>query len=98
MPKDTPVLNNIYYLSIASTIYGLSTVLFITAKSRVVKIVTCIWVAVSSVALYKEIFLDPTNWTWWSAGLLLFVSLNLFLIVSIVEKIKSKNGNSGNNI
>lgn len=95
---NVAILNNIYYISVASTIYGMSIVIFITAINKLIKIISCLWLGVSSAALYNEIFLDPTNWTWWSAGLVIFVSLNLLLTVSIVEKIKSKNDSSNNNI
>ena len=96
MPKDVQVLNNIYYISIASVVYGMSIVIFILAAKMAIKIISCIWLAVSGTALYNELFSDPTNWTWWSLGLIIFVAANLFLTVSIIEKTKSKNGNNNN--
>lgn len=98
MPKDNAVLYNLYYISIASAIYGFSLVMFMLANGKWSKIVSCIWLGVSSAALYTELFLDPTNWTWWSLGLCVVVSLNMFLSVSIIERIKNKkNGSSRNN-
>jgi len=93
MPKYYAVLYNLYYISIASTVYGFSLVMFMLSNGLFSKVVSCIWLGVSSAALYTELFLDPTNWTWWSAGLVVFVSVNLFLSISIIEKIKSNGSN-----
>lgn len=97
MPKDVPVLNNLYYICIASVIYGLSMMIFIIAKTRLLKIGGCLWLGVSSAALYNELFLDATNYSWWSFGLMAFISANLFLSVLIIEKIKNINGSNNNN-
>jgi len=96
MPKDIRVLKNLYYISGASAMYGLSIVIFMIAKSRKVKIVSCGWLGISSAVLYNELFLDPTNYTWWSAGLVVVVTLNLFLSVIIIEKLKQKKNDSRN--
>lgn len=97
MPKNTPILNNLYYLSIASVVYGLSMVVFLIVTGRKAKVVSCIWLGVSSAALYNELFLNPTHWGWWSAGLVVFISVNLFLSICIIEKLKNKNGSNHNN-
>lgn len=96
MPKDVPVLSNLYYLSIASVVYGLSMVIFIGFRGKWTSAISCLWLGLSSAALYNELFLDPTNYTWWSIGLIIFISVNLFLSVLIIEKLKKKNGSSNN--
>jgi len=97
MPKDNVILYNLYYISIASTIYGFSWIMFMSFNGKWSNIFSCLWVGVSSAALYQELFLDPTNWTWWSLGLVIVVSLNMFLSVVLIQKIKNKNNGSSRN-
>lgn len=90
MPKDKFVLKNLYYITIASVMYMLSWVVFMVVvnNSVILKVASCLGVAVFSVNLYIEIFLDPTHWTKWNLWLILFVGVNLFLSVSIIEIIR----------
>lgn len=89
MPKVN-LLDKLYYVTTSFSLYSLSLVIFIIAKSTWLKAVSCLGLGVFSINLYIELFLDPLHWTRWSIGLIIFVALNLFLIVSITEKLKSK--------
>lgn len=90
MPKDDTILSKLYYLSTSCSLYALSLVIFIIAKSTWLKAISCLGLGVFSINLYIELFLDPLHWTRCSIGLIIFVAANLFLIVSITEKLKSK--------
>ncbi len=90
MPKDGKWLPKLYYLTTASTLYGFSLIIFITAKSKWWKIGSYFALSVCSVNLYVELFLDPTHWTVWSGGLIVAVGANVWLVGALVEKIKSK--------
>lgn len=90
MPKGDKVLRNLYYITTASVLYMMSWVTLIMAHNFWLKGASCIGVGVFSVNLYVEVFLDPRHWTNWSWWLVLFVSVNMFLAVIILEKLKSK--------
>jgi hypothetical protein len=90
MPADVKILNNLYYITIATVLYFMSWVIFIIAKTPFLKGMSCLGVGIFSVNIYVELFLNPKHWTQWDGLLVLFVSLNLFLAVRLLEKIKSK--------
>ena len=98
MPKDDKVLKNLYYVTTASVLYMLSWIVLIMASNIWVKAASCLGVGVFSVNLYIELFLDPTHWTKWNWWLVVFVSVNMFLSVLIVEYLKrNKDGRNRNN-
>ncbi len=89
MPKDKPVLKDLYYITIASVLYMMSWVIFIIANSVWVKGASCLGIGVFSVNLYVAIFLDPLHWTKWNGLLIGFVSINMLISVLILERIKN---------
>lgn len=94
MPKDSKVLSNLYYICTSSALYMGSVIWFLMAETKWVKFASCFGMATFSVNVFVELFLDPRHWTAWSGWLILIVAANLFLSVSIIEKLKSKrNGN-----
>ena len=90
MPKNVKVLNNLYYISIASALYMLSWVVFIVAQTPFFKGMSCLGIGVFATNLYIELFLNPKHWTQWDGLLILFVSANLFLSVRLLDKYKKK--------
>ncbi len=91
MPKNNAVLNKLYYLTTSSVLYFFSLIVFIIATGKLLKIASCIGLGIFSVNLYVELFLDPTHWTAWSAGLIVAVSVNMWLTVNIIERLRIKN-------
>lgn len=91
-PKDGTWKGNLYYVCTAGTLYMMSVVAFIAAKTRLWKIGSCFGIAIFGVNLYVELYLDPTHWTNWNMALVLVVSFNTLLTVFIIEKLKSKWG------
>lgn len=91
MPKDDKYLSKLYYLTISSVMYLLCVIVFIVANTRWLKVASCLGIGVFSVNLYIEMFLDPLHWTAWSWGLIIIVSLNMFLSVILLSKLKKKN-------
>lgn len=87
-PKDGTWIGNLYYVTTSSVLYFLSLVVFMLAKSKIVKAASYLCLAIFSVNLYVELYLDPTNWTAWSLGLIIFVAVNLFLTAAIIERLK----------
>lgn len=89
-PKDGTWVGNLYYVTTSSVLYLLSVVVFMLAKSKVVKAASYLGLAIFSVNLYVELYLDPTNWTAWSLGLIVVVAVNLFFTAAIIERFKNK--------
>lgn len=89
MPKNKPVLKDLYYITIASVLYMMSWVIFIIANTKWLKIVSCLGISVFSVNLYVEVFLDPLHWTKWNGILIGFVAINMMISVLILERIKN---------
>ena len=97
MPKEHIILGKLYYITGASVLYILSLIIFMLAHTRWMKISSCILLSVFSINLYVELFLDPLNWTKWDFGLIIVVGVKLFLVVSIIERIKQKRNDNSNN-
>jgi len=88
-PKDGSLLGNLYYITSASVLYALSVLVFIAANSFWWKVGSALSMAIFSVNLYVEVYLDPTKWSSWDATLLIVVSLNTLIMTFIIEKLKS---------
>lgn len=97
MPKDHKVFRNLYYITTASVLYMLSWLIFIIANNEWLKGASCLGIGIFSVNLYVELFLDPTNWTRWDFWLIIFVSVNMFLSVRLLDKVKNKSKDAGSN-
>lgn len=97
MPKEHLILGKLYYITGASVMYVMSLIIFMLANTRFWKISSCVLLAVFSINLYVELFLDPTNWTKWDFWLIAVVGVKLFLVISIIEKIKQKRNDNRNN-
>lgn len=90
MPKSNPILSKLYYLTTASVLYAMSLFIHLIAQSKWLKICSFASLGVFSVNLYVELFLDPSNWSKWSLGLLIIVPTKMFLLAVIINKIKGK--------
>ena len=90
MPKDVKVLKDLYYITTASVMYMLSWIVFMLCNNewKWIKGASCLGIGVFSVNLYVEIFLDPTDWSSWDFWLIIFVTINMFLSIRIIDKIK----------
>jgi uncharacterized membrane protein YuzA (DUF378 family) len=87
----------LYYICIASAMYGLSFVVFLLAQKVLIKSVSCIAMGVFSINLYEEIMIGDKAWTGVDYGLMGLASLNLLILWVVIEKYKRNVHDSVNN-
>lgn len=90
-PKDGTLIGNLYYVTVSSVLYTAGVVINILAQSKWTKIASFFLMGVFGWNLYVELFLDPTNWSNFDLGLLVFVTANCTLTGWLIEWLKSKN-------
>lgn len=82
---------NLYYITVSFTMYILSFVLMLFARSFWAKVAASLLLSVFGVNLYIELFLDPKHWTEWDFKAIIVFAANLILSFTIIEKIKQSN-------
>lgn len=87
----------LYYISIASAMYGLSFVVFLLANKIILKSISCLTMGVFSINLYEEIMIGDKAWTGLDYGLMALASLNILILWVVIEKYKSNVHDTSNN-
>jgi hypothetical protein len=82
---------NLYYITVSFTMYMLSFIVMLFAKSFTMKAAASLLLSVFGVNLYIELFLDPKHWTDWDFTAIVVFAANLILSFTIIEKIKQSN-------
>lgn len=84
------IAKNLYYVTISFTMYMLSFVLMLFARTYWMKVAASLSLATFGVNLYIELFLDPKHWGNWDFWAIVVFAANLILSFTIIEKIRPK--------
>jgi hypothetical protein len=79
---------NIYYISLYSMFYALSTALSFLARHKALKVVVGLILSGSGYCLYLEFAGDPKDWSLAQRWIGAFVLLNGLMFTLIIEKLK----------
>jgi len=82
------IAGNLYYVTVSFVMYIMSFSALILAKGYWSRVAASLLVALFSVNLYIELFLDPKHWTNWDFWAICVLAANLFVSYIILDKIK----------
>jgi hypothetical protein len=87
---DIETYKHIWLLTLFSVVYAISFIVYTVAKGFWFKVGSAIMLGIFAVNLGVEIWANGENWNIYSRVLLVLVPIKLFLVVVLVEKIKSR--------